>query len=178
MIKKTLTYESLDGDPITEDFYFHLSTAEIAKMELTTEGGYASLLQNLVNANNGKQIIEQFDAILKAGYGVRSDDGKRFIKNDQVWAEFYESDAYNVLFMQLISDPDASSQFVRGMLPANFEQEVARIQANKPQDAPVQQNAFETQVPQPSTALPYSAADIMSLTPEQFAELQAKQSQK
>lgn len=171
MIKKTINYQDLDGNPVTDDFYFHLSTAEIAKLELGTEGGYAELLQNLVKANNGKQIIEQFDAILKAGYGRRSDDGKRFIKNDEVWAEFYESDAYNVLFMQLISDPNASTEFIRGMLPANFEQEVARMQEIKPQDAPVQKNVFTGQIPQPSTALPYSAVELMNMPPEELQAL-------
>ena len=173
MLKKTIQYQDLDGNTLSDDFYFHISMSEISKLELGTEGGMAEKLKKLVAASKGKDIIEQFEGILRMAYGVRSEDNKRFIKNEQVWNDFYQSDAYNVLFMQLISDPGASSEFVAGILPANFEQEVARITQNRPQDTPpVKQNVFEGQVPHASTELPYSAADIMSMTPEQFRQLQ------
>lgn len=171
MLKKTITYQDLDGNPITEDFWFHLTMAEVSKMELGTEGGYAAKLQALVKASNGRDIIEHFESIILGAYGERSADNKSFIKNQQVRDAFAGSDAYSVLFMELVSDATASSEFVKGILPREFEAQVAQLNDT------VQSNVFQDNVSQPATALPYSAADIMKMSPEEFANLQA-QSQK
>ena len=172
MIKRTITFEDLDGNSITDDFYFHISMSEVSKMELGTEGGMAEKLKKLVAASKGKDIIEQFEGILHSAYGVRSENNRQFIKNEQVWQEFYQSDAYNVLFMQLISDEDASAAFVRGILPANFEAEVARI-TQQNANAPTQKsNVFADNPTKPAQALPYSALDIMNMDPGEFQLLQ------
>ena len=42
MYKKTITYEDFDGNKRTEDFYFNLTTAEVAKMEMGVTGGYSA----------------------------------------------------------------------------------------------------------------------------------------
>ena len=172
MLKKTIKYSDLDGNPLEEDFYFHLSLAEVSKLELGTEGGLAAKLQKLVKATNGKEIIDQFEAIIMGSYGVRSDDNKRFIKSQEAKDAFYESDAYSELFMELISKPEASAEFVRGILPAGFEQEIEKLKT--PQDT-VQSNVFTDNPTEPAKALPYSAVDIMNMTPEEFANLKAQQ---
>ena len=41
MLKKTIEYVDYNGNPRKEDFYFNLSEAELAKMELSVTGGYA-----------------------------------------------------------------------------------------------------------------------------------------
>ena len=50
---------------------------------------------------------------------VVSDDGKRFIKNEQLREEFSQTEAYSDLFMELASDADAASAFVNGIIPKN-----------------------------------------------------------
>lgn len=175
MLKKTITYQDLDGNPITEDFWFHLSMAEVSKMELGTEGGFAEKLQALIKAANGKEIIEQFEAIILGAYGERSADNKSFIKNPQVREAFSQTDAYSVLFMELVADPGAATEFVKGILPREFEAAVAKMNADA--NAPVQSNVFQDNPSQPAQALPYSAVDIMNMSAEEFANLKA-QSQK
>ena len=44
MLKKTITYTDFDDNERTEDFYFHLSKAEIAEMELSENGGLVKLI--------------------------------------------------------------------------------------------------------------------------------------
>ncbi len=38
MLKKTMTFETYDGEMVTEDFYFNMSKAEVAELELSLEG--------------------------------------------------------------------------------------------------------------------------------------------
>ena len=67
MLKKTITYVDFDGNKRTEDFYFNLTKAEVAEMEMTTEGGLVKKLEKIVAAQDSKRIIEEFkDLILKS----------------------------------------------------------------------------------------------------------------
>lgn len=41
MYKKTITYTDYNGVERKEDFYFNLNRAELTKLELSKDGGYA-----------------------------------------------------------------------------------------------------------------------------------------
>lgn len=116
MLKKEITYEDLDGNPVTDTFYFNISKAELAKMELSQDGGLMVYLQSIVAKQDGKMIIEAFEDIIKKAYGVRSDDNRTFIKNEVVWEKFFCSDAYSVLFYELVTNATAASEFVQGII--------------------------------------------------------------
>lgn len=118
MIKKTITFTDFNGEEHTEDFYFNLSKAELVKLELSGAGNsFSDQVQNIIKANNGAQIIKAFELILEKSYGVRSEDGARFIKNDQVWSEFVTSNAYTELFSELLVDADSAASFINGIVP-------------------------------------------------------------
>lgn len=120
MFKKTITYRDVDGAPITEDFYFHLSKAEIAEMELSRKGGLSEFLKEIVASDDGKAIISTFKDIVSKSYGVRSEDKKRFIKSQELSDEFMQTDAFSELFIELVTDADASSAFIRGIVPMDL----------------------------------------------------------
>ena len=120
MLKKTITYSDLDGNQIVEDFYFNLSAAEIAEMELSHRGGLSSYLQQIINSNDGAAIITAFKEIISKSYGQRSDDGKRFIKSPELSKAFMETDAYSQMFLEMVTSAEASAEFVRGIVPANL----------------------------------------------------------
>ena len=117
MLKKTMTYTDFNGEQRTEDFYFNLTKAEIAEMELGTDGGMADMLKRIVAAKDSKQIIEKFKEILMKAYGVKSPDGKRFEKSEQLSKEFSETEAYSDLFMELASDGKAAADFINAIIP-------------------------------------------------------------
>ena len=81
MLKKTITYEDFNGDKVSEDFFFHLSKAELVELELSHKGGLSEALKRIVESEDGKAIIAEFKNIILSSYGQRSDDGKRFVKN-------------------------------------------------------------------------------------------------
>lgn len=120
MLKKTITYKDYNGNERTEDFYFNLSKAEIMEMEMGITGGYSEMIQRIVNAQDAPSIIKIFkDLVLKA-YGVKSADGKRFEKSEELSREFSQTEAYSILFMELATDADAAAKFVNGIVPADM----------------------------------------------------------
>ena len=64
------------------------------------------------------------DLVLKA-YGVKSDDGRRFIKSKELSEEFAQTEAYSQIFMELATDADAAAKFVNGIIPADLAQKAA-----------------------------------------------------
>jgi len=117
MLKKTITYVDYDGNERTEDFYFNLSKAEIAEMELSAEGGLTKLIERIVAAQDGKKIVEIFKDLILRAYGEKSPDGKRFIKSPELRDAFAQTEAYSELFMELATNVDASTAFVNGIVP-------------------------------------------------------------
>lgn len=132
MFKKTIQFKDLDGVPVTEDFYFHLSKAEIAEMELAKEGGLSEFIKKMVEDQNGKVIIETFKEIISKSYGIRGDDGKRFIKSEEISNNFLQSDAYSELFMSLVTNADASAEFIRGIVPVDLAVGIASVDVDLP----------------------------------------------
>lgn len=129
MLKKTITFEDLDGNKITEDFYFNLSKAELIELELSTKDGLMETLKSIVAEQDGAKIIEYFKKIILMAYGKRSDDGRRFIKSEELRTEFSQTDAYSVLFMEFATDAKAAATFVQGIMPAGMVSEdmVSRV---------------------------------------------------
>lgn len=129
MLKKTVTYVDFNGDEVTEDLYFHLSKAEIVALELSEKGGLSEQLKRIVAAEDGKAIISEFKNILLSSYGKRSEDGKRFIKNQAIREEFESSEAYSTIFMELVMDAGVAAQFVKGIVPTDLAEEAAKVVA-------------------------------------------------
>ena len=120
MLKKTITYVDYNGVERTDDCYFNLSKAEITEMEMSTAGGLAEMIQNIIKAQDAPASIKIFkDLILKA-YGEKSPDGKRFIKSKELSTAFSQTEAYSILFMELATDADAAADFVNGIIPQNI----------------------------------------------------------
>lgn len=124
MLKKNIKYTDYNGVEREEPHYFNLSKAEIMEMEMSTVGGFAEMIEKIIAAQDTPTLIKIFkDLILKA-YGEKSADGKQFMKIDEngrpLSNKFVQSEAYSVLFMELATDAEAASQFVNGIMPAEF----------------------------------------------------------
>ena len=125
MIKKTITYTDYNGVERSEDFYFNLSKAELMEMELGTTGGLAETIERITAAQDGPSIIKHFKNIILKAYGEKSDDGKRFIKSDEISKAFSETEAYSILFMELATNPDEAAKFINGVIPNTGDKPVA-----------------------------------------------------
>lgn len=126
MLKKTITYTDYNGVDRTEDFYFNLTKAELMEWELSTNGGLTTIAQRIVAAKDQVKLIKLFREIIDKSYGVKSEDGRRFVKNDEVLSEFQQSPAYSQLYMELITDDNAGSAFVNAVLPSDLVEQAAQ----------------------------------------------------
>ena len=131
MLKKTISYEDFNGNKLTEDFYFNLTKAEIAEMELEVPGGLTATLEKITKAQDTPTLIKIFKDLILRSYGVKSDDGKRFIKNHAMREEFEQHAAYSVLFMELATNADAASEFVNGIVPSDVAGKMKELEDKK-----------------------------------------------
>lgn len=124
MLKETRTYTDYDGVERTEDFYFALSKAELAEMELSTDGGMQAMIEKIVNSKDNKKIVETFKSILLKSFGIKSDDGRRFIKSDEISKEFSETPVYSDMFIELATDEEKASRFINGIMPKDMKDQL------------------------------------------------------
>ena len=130
MLKKIITYTDYNGVERTEPFYFNLSKAELMEMELGVTGGMTEMLNKIINAKDGPSLMKTFKEMIMKSYGIKSDDGKRLIKSEELSIAFTQTEAYSVLFMELITDDKAAADFVNGIIPNEIQAEVAAQTAN------------------------------------------------
>lgn len=127
MLKKRIKYTDFDGNEREEDFFFHLMESEIAEMELSTAGGFTESIQRIIQSQDVPEIIKQFKTIILKSYGVKSPDGKRFIKNDALSEEFSQTNAYSKLFMELATDDEAASAFINSIVPEELKADESKL---------------------------------------------------
>lgn len=135
MLKKTIKYTNFLGNEVEDTLFFNLSQDELMEMELSKEGGLSATIQRIVDAQDTPKIIAMFKDILLKSYGEVSEDGKRFIKNDQLREEFQQSKAYSELFMELATDADAATKFIEGVI--DVDQNDPRLALVKKQNNPI-----------------------------------------
>lgn len=125
MLKKTFTYTGYDDKEHTEDVYFNLSKSELMELEMTSgPNGYSGLLAKIVAEEDSAAILATFKDIIAMSVGRRSEDGKRFIKSDEIMQEFQQSPAYDQLLMSFFTDVNAAVEFVTAIVPADMAQSV------------------------------------------------------
>ena len=124
MLKKTITYTDYNGTERTEDFYFNLNKAEIMEMEMSTQGGMTEMIQRIIATQDQPAIIKIFKDLIIKAYGIKSPDGKRFIKNAEIVDEFTQTEAFSQLFMELATNADEAAKFVNGIVPADMAKQI------------------------------------------------------
>lgn len=129
MLKKTVTYTDYFDVERTEDYMFNLTKAELAKMNMSQYGGLEKRLRAIIDANDMPTVMENFRQILRQSYGVISDDGRRFMKSEEISDAFEQSPAYDQIFMELISSADAAAAFARGIMPKDLVEAVDKERA-------------------------------------------------
>lgn len=133
MLKKTIKYEDFDGTIREEDFYFNLTKAELTEWQLSQEGGLDSMLERIVKEKRVPEIIKYLKEFILKAYGEKTEDGKRFMKSDDISHAFYCSAAYNELFMEVVASPESAMAFINGLLPEDVRKQIAEQQKNAAQ---------------------------------------------
>lgn len=123
MYKKTITYTDYDGNKRTENLYFHLKKSKLIELEVKTPGGIEQKIRSIVEANDVGEMIDMINEFMRLSYGVKSEDGKRFIQQKNgvsLFDEFRESEAYEAYMDELLGDEEEAARLVNGSIPANL----------------------------------------------------------
>ena len=131
MIKKTVTYKDLNGKERTETFYFHYFESEIMDMEMSAEGGLAERIQRIIDAKDQASLLKVIKKFVFDAYGIKSDDGRRFIKSQEVKDAFVECPAYSKIYMELLTNDELAAEFVNKVVPEDMAAQLAEIVAKK-----------------------------------------------
>ena len=117
MYTKNIEYVDYNGNKRKEKMYFNLTKAEITEMEYSKQGGLKNFIVRVANEGNTTETFALFKKIVLSSVGVKSDDGKRFIKNDKIREEFEQCPAYDNFLMTLMSNDEELSNFINGIMP-------------------------------------------------------------
>jgi hypothetical protein len=120
MLKKTIKYEDFNGEEVVDDFYFNLTKAEIAEKQNSVEGGWAESLIRIGNSDDSNAILQEFKSIIESSVGRKSEDGKRFIKDQEAKDAFFQSNAYDTLLWDMMTNPDTAAEIITSIFPKDL----------------------------------------------------------
>ena len=116
MLKQRVKYEGFDGELIEEDLYFNLTRMDLIELNDRYESkDMAAYMDKIVKEKNIKELYKVLKDVVLMAYGVKSEDGKRFIKNQTVKDEFAESLAFSQLIEDFHETDTAMSDFITGI---------------------------------------------------------------
>lgn len=137
MLTRSIKFEDYNGVEREEDHYFNLNRSEVLKW-LTTTGDYTldKVLERLSQERNGKKIMEYFEELIKMSYGRKSLDGRKFEKSDEIWNDFYQTEAYSALFTELVTDANKAVVFIQGIIPKELSKDIEKLMRENPDTLP------------------------------------------
>ena len=134
MLKRIIKYTDYNGNPRTQEFYFYLNNKNLQELDALyqEDGGFAGRFNLIINNLDKRKLLETFEDITVRAYGVKSEDGTKFVKSKQVQEDFLYSAAYEQLFNELTMGDDASaklSDFLKKILPAELQGQIEKADA-------------------------------------------------
>ncbi len=130
MLKKTIKYTDYLGNEREEDFYFNLKKSELFELQVGKEGGLTQYISRLVAQQDMPKLMELFKKIVKKSYGAISPDGRRFVKSEELYKEFEETEAYSELIMEICTDDKKASDFFNAIIPDELRNDGKTVPAD------------------------------------------------
>ena len=81
-------YTDFDGHQREETFYFHFGKHEIVELEWRTPGGIENYMKDIIATQNGQKLADMFKWLIDASYGVKTPDGRSFMKSKEILDNF------------------------------------------------------------------------------------------
>jgi hypothetical protein len=127
VIEKVVTYEDLDGNAVTEKFYFHFTKTQFIEFLFNFGDSEATIeanLANIVKQEDTRTMFAQTKDLILSAYGERSADGKGFKKSKDLRDEFESSMAFDALFQELGNDEDKLNEWMIGVMPKGLQVDI------------------------------------------------------
>lgn len=140
MLKETITYEDYAGNTVTDTLHFNLSKKDLLDLGFASGSNklYKDIkhMQEIAADKNAteeekektyRDMFKIFLEIIQKSYGEVSEDGRRFVKDEKIQAEFLDSAAFDALLTKFVSNPDTAFKFVSAILPKDLTNAVTPI---------------------------------------------------
>lgn len=124
MLIREFTYKDYNGKTQKETFCFNLTKADLLEMNLGSFGGLDDLMKRLIREDRPREIVAMFKEMILSSVGRKSPDGRRFIRNEEIRNDFYETEAYSELFTELVTDGEKLREFLYQVIPDDVRQAV------------------------------------------------------
>jgi hypothetical protein len=115
MISKTIKYVDYNGVEKSGTYWFNMSRADLLKLELETEEGWADRVKKLISEQNVREVIKLITQFVDDAYGVKTPDGS-FKKSPELLEAFKQTDAYSELLWEFVERPDEFGDFINGIV--------------------------------------------------------------
>ena len=136
MITRTIPYTDYNGIQRKEKFYFDLTQFEATEIAVELPDGIIEELSedgtnqqqtaiHLLEKLGRKGVMDFIKKIVLKSYGVKSTDGRRFIKSEELSTEFSQTPAFSAFMMKLMTDDKEASSFINGVIPAELAAQMA-----------------------------------------------------
>lgn len=120
MLRKEISYTDFNGKPQKDLAYFHMSKAELGKLQMRENGTYIDRLQDLVARRQVEEMFNFVYNLVLDSYGERDPEGRKFIKSKELRDDFEQSTAFSEFLMELVGDGDKLSDFITSILPPDM----------------------------------------------------------
>ena len=117
MLKQNVKYLDFDDVEQTETLYFNINRMELIAMQARYgKDDMAKYIERITQEEDFGKIHDLLNDIILTAYGKKSEDGKRFIKSEELKEEFRTSLAYEALTESFFDDEGQTlGKFVQGI---------------------------------------------------------------
>ena len=117
MLKENVKYLDFDGVEQNETLYFNINRMELIAMQARYgKEDLAKYIERIVQEQDFAKIHDLLNDIILTAYGKKSEDGKRFLKSEEIKEEFRTSLAYEALVESFFDDDGVTlGKFVQGI---------------------------------------------------------------
>jgi hypothetical protein len=154
MLEHTITYDDFNGNERTDTFFFHLTESSIVEIAMDVLGFDAppditvsKILDQIIARGNASEVMKTFKSLIEKSVGQKSEDGRRFIQTQDVVDDFMQSNAYQNLFMHLMTNEQFRNDFFEKALPPKLAEKFSQVR-NEPRE--------------------YTTEELMAMDDEQF----------
>lgn len=153
MLKKIVNYEDFNGENQTEECFFNLTKTELIEMAMDLPEGISESVGDdpnkideekavgkLMETMGNKGILKFIKDLVLKSYGIKSADGRRFMKVDEngkpLSVEFSQTMAFEAIIDEFMSDDIAAANFVNGIIPSSIADKIPAAKKTGPKKLP------------------------------------------
>jgi hypothetical protein len=122
VLKQTIKYTNFFEEEKERDLYFHLGRSDIARIAANPK--FLEEMNEAAAKQDTKAMLEKIEYLVRLSYGVRTDDGEGFVKNEEVQNAFIHSAAYDEFLTQILTSVEGFTNFIKGVFPPKVMKEI------------------------------------------------------